>query len=174
MDSFTLIVTVTSATTAVISVLLAYVAYREARKAAKATQTQADKATEANDQARRIGQSDAIIHFTSRFFDLMKEGADFTNDKWAYQFWSLQSTEFYFFHNGWIPAFMYRLWMVELASLYLSSKQIWGSHDIYLSKYPSSYREMVEFFQEIKDIALRNPNNVQQRNINVEISTNWL
>ena len=37
----------------------------------------------------QIGQSEAVIHFTSRFFDLMKEGPKFQNWNWAYQFWSL-------------------------------------------------------------------------------------
>jgi hypothetical protein len=168
MNTLAIIVTSVSAATAVISVLIAYWAARESRKSANATATQAERAAEANFQARQIGQSEAVIHFTSRFFDLMKEGAKFTDRNWAYQYWSLQATEFYFFHNDWIPLFMYRLWMVELASTYSESEEVWKSHERYLNYYSSNYSDMCDFFNEIRTISTRHQNDLSTRNRKVE------
>jgi hypothetical protein len=75
---------------------------------------QASMGLNANQQLER---GTAVLHFTSRFFDLVKEGrpeANLANPKWAYEFWSLHTSEFYFFHHGILPVFMYTLWMMDL------------------------------------------------------------
>ena len=168
MDTLGIVVTSVSAATAVISLLIAYWAARESRKSASATFSQAERAAEANFQARQIGQSEAVIHFTGRFFDLMKEGSRFTDRHWAYQYWSLQATEFYFFHNDWIPLFMYRLWMVELASMYSDSEDAWQPHERYLNFYSSNYSDMCDFFSEIRTLSDRHKNDLPTRNRKVE------
>jgi hypothetical protein len=109
---------------------------------------------------------DAVMHFTDRFFELLKVGkVDETdaslhrkilNDStWAYQFWSLHATEFYFFHNRVLPEFMYSLWMVDLAEMYASEQgeQIWKSHLKYLSNYSMHYEKMCEFYEQLYGLA---------------------
>lgn len=118
--SFSLnVAAIITTTTTIISTIIAVWALIVANRSTKATQSQADKAEQANQYARQLGQSEAVIHFTARFFDLMREGALFTNQRWTYQFWSLQATEFYFFDQKWLPLFMYRLWMIELGAMYV-------------------------------------------------------
>jgi hypothetical protein len=119
------------------------------------------------------------MHFTDRFFELLKVGnVDETeaslhrkilNDSaWAYQFWSLHATEFYFFHNGVLPDFMYSLWMVDLAKMYASDdgEKIWKSHSEYLSTYSSHYDDMCDFFEELYKFA-RSQMTEGERNENI-------
>jgi hypothetical protein len=146
-----------------------------ARQAAVAAAHEATAAQEANEHARRMGQSEAVIHFTGRFFDLMADGAQFADPAWTYQFWSLHATEFYFFHNRWIPEFMYQLWMVELASTYCESPKIWASHERYLSNYSPNYPQMCDFFRRVHEIATGHRNDLSSRCRAVqEHVKNWL
>lgn len=119
------------------------------------SRSQANLAADANDHARQIGHGQAVIHFSSRYFDLMNRGPRFDDAQWTYQFWNLHSTEFYFFHMGWLPEFMYELWMVELASTYSSQGQAWTSHEKYLNCYSNNYPEMLDFFQKVHELATR-------------------
>jgi hypothetical protein len=129
-----------------VSVVLAARSTREAHR-------QADLAEHAIDHARQAGQAATVIHFTSRFFDLMKDGDHFDDRAWAYQFWSLQATEFYFFDNAWLPSFMYELWMVELVAGYCADPAVWPSHKQYLNRYSANYPTMLKFFTGLAEIA---------------------
>jgi hypothetical protein len=135
-----------------------------ARQATAAAAREAAAAQEANAHAKQLGQSEAVIHFTGRFFDLLIAGRRFDDPAWVYQFWSLHATEFYFFHHGWIPEFMYQLWMVELASTYCEAAQIRTSHQQYLSNYSNNYPEMCEFFRRIREIAMDHRGDLASRN----------
>ncbi len=162
-DSVALISGIAAAVSALVAVLYS-------RSAVRASRDQAKAAMGANDFARQIGQSEAVIHFTGRFFDLLKDGPDFGNRTWEYQFWSLQATEFYFFDNSWIPDFMYQLWMVELASMYCREDErcrgddVRESHSQYLRTYSANYREMCKFFYEIQDVAMKHRGDAALRN----------
>lgn len=110
----------------------------------------------------QVAKADAISHFTDRFFDLLKDVQSgslekhlLENSAWAYQFWSLQATEFYFFHYGILPVFMYTLWMGDLAELYACSdgEKIREAHVKYLNVYSLNYSAMTDFFTELYQIA---------------------
>jgi hypothetical protein len=137
-----------SVVVAVLSCAISFWAFRTSRR-------QADLAADANDRARQIAHGQAVIHFSSRYFDLMNRGRRFDDTRWTYQFWSLHSTEFYFFDMGWLPEFMYELWMVELASMYGAHGQVWTSHEEYLNSYSTNYPEMWDFFRRIHELASR-------------------
>jgi hypothetical protein len=74
---------------------------------------------------------------------------------WAYQYWSLQATEFYFFDNNWLPQFMYELWMVELVHTYRAYPPSRPSHQRYVTRYALSYPEMTTFFDGLHQISKR-------------------
>lgn len=104
----------------------------------------------------------------------MSNGPKFQDNNWAYQFWSLHASEFYFFHQNWLPFFMYRLWMVELASVYVLDKDSWVSHEKYLTNYSSNYPEMCDFFRDINNISVNYRNDLPSRNRKVEeYIANW-
>jgi len=111
-------------------------------------------------------QLDAIIHFTSRYLDLTKDGEKFDDEGWLGQYWGLLATEFYFFENGWIPAFMFQLWMVELVSRgYDSSPDVWASHERHLKRfYTVSYPRMCDFFTELRQLSQRHFLDTEKRN----------
>ena len=70
------------------------------------------------DQQNSLGN--ATIHFTSRFMDLVRDGKaieKIDDPDWSYRFWTLISTEFYFFHHQMLPHFMFKLWMYDLCEL---------------------------------------------------------
>jgi hypothetical protein len=127
-----------------------------AARSARETRRQADLAEHAILHAKQSGQAATVIHFTSRFFDIMKDGDHFDDRAWAYQFWSLQATEYYFFDNGWLPSFMYELWMVELVAGYRTDPAVWPSHKQYLNRYSSNYPTMLTFFTGLAEIAEQN------------------
>jgi hypothetical protein len=114
--------------------------------------------------SEKVMISQTVIHFTDRFFDLMK-GVSSIEDKlladpdWRYQFWSLHAKEFYFFDKGALDAFMYSLWMADLAELYASRKgeEIWKTHDKYLNVYVHSYGKMKHFYEYIRHLAVTVP-----------------
>jgi hypothetical protein len=72
-----------SGAAAVVSAVVAFFAARYSRPQARAAH---DQVSAANDFARQLGQSEAVIHFTSRFFDLMRDGTKFDQPQWEYQF----------------------------------------------------------------------------------------
>ncbi len=101
---------------------------------------QTKRATQAQTLNQQLMRGDAVMHFTSRFFDLMKNGEPvkrFQDADWAYQFWSLHATEFYFFQHSVLPVFMYSLWMIDLAKLYCGAEgeKARSSHVQYLNTY---------------------------------------
>ena len=107
---------------------------------------------------QQLERGTAVLHFTSRFFDLVKAGrpeSRLRNPEWAYEFWSLHTTEFYFFHHGILPVFMYTLWMMDLASFYCGEpgEQNRQSHVEYLHTYSFHYPEIGAFYEEIYSIA---------------------
>jgi hypothetical protein len=112
------------------------------------TYRQAQKADQALAQGYQLAQSNAVMHFADRFFDLMKESKGdiaqtiIDDQKWANQFWSLHATEFYFFHHNWLPTFMYSLWMVDLAGMYAgpNGEAVRKLHKTYLEIYALNYR----------------------------------
>lgn len=123
---------------------------------------QVKKANQSVKQSQHLAKFDTVMHFTDRFFDLLRDGkyADVdmplhlkvTADKrWANQFWSLHATEFYFYHHRLLPEFMYSLWMVELAKMYRDSKgdEVWKLHKEYLNTYSLNYQEMCDFYETI-------------------------
>lgn len=156
----------------VVSILVAGASYFAAKK-------QADQAEKSVELSLQISKSDSLSHFTDRFFDLLKEigsgGIEeklLTDAAWAYQFWSLQSTEFYFFHHGILPTFMYSLWMTDLAQLYTGTngEKIRASHQAYLNTYSLNYDEMCSFYENMYRLA-KTPGNTAT--VNKEIAT-WI
>jgi hypothetical protein len=112
-------------------------------------------ATRALADAYQGRQIDAIIHFTSRYLDLAKDGERFDDEDWLAQYWGLLATEFYFFENGWLPPFMFQLWMIELVSRgYDSSPEIWASHERHLERfYAVNYERMYKFFWGLHQLS---------------------
>jgi hypothetical protein len=128
---------------------------------------------------QQIERGNAVMHFTERYFELVKEGdtfKKFNDETWSYQFWSLHATEFYFFHHGILPEFMYSLWIIDLANLYSQNSQvsIRASHTDYLQAYSSNYPEMIEFYSRINEIA-KHDDDVNLRNNDVAVFVNnWI
>jgi len=131
---------------AVFSIVLAARSLKESRR-------HGDVAERAALDARQTAQSAAVIHFTNRFFDLMRNGPRFEDADWANQYWSLHATEFYFFDKNWLPLFMYELWMVELVSTYRSHPLSRSSHQRHVARYALNYPEMATFFNELVRIS---------------------
>jgi hypothetical protein len=112
---------------------------------------------------QQLARGNAVIHFTGRFFDLLKESTQkelldmLTDENWAYQFWSLHATEFFFFQHGILPTFMYSLWMIDLAKVYCcpNGEAIRKSHIKYLQTYSFNYQPMIEFFTAIQNTAIQ-------------------
>jgi hypothetical protein len=113
------------------------------------------KVGEPVDSNQLVFQSKAVMHFTDRYFDLLKEGNPerkvMEEPGWMNKFWSLHATEFYFFHHGMLPIFMYSLWMVELAKMYsgVNGEAVWKSHANYLALYSLNYEQMGGFFEHL-------------------------
>ena len=140
---------------------------------------QAKKTAETLVMNQQLERANAVIHFTSRFFDLVKDGepsAELSQPQWAYQFWSLHATEFYFFHHSILPTFMYSLWMIDMAKLYsgLTGQAARQSHVQYLNTYSFNYPEMISFFNDLHEIA-RTCDDENMRNRKVaEFVTSWI
>jgi hypothetical protein len=133
---------------------------------------QAEKTAEHLVLDQQLARGNAVMHFTSRFFDLLKEGEgkELTEKikypNWAYQYWSLHGTEFFFFQNGILPTFMYTLWMIDLGKLYSGSngEEVYKSHRDYLLTYSFNYPDMIEFFNRIHDFAKEHTDEKQRNN----------
>lgn len=137
------------------------------------------KATEAVNLSQQIERGNAVIHFTSQYFNLVKDGrpdTEFADPKWAAQFWSLHATEFYFFHHSILPLFMYTLWMIDLAKLYSgpNGMQARDSHLEYLRTYSFNYPQMISFFHEIYEKARTcSDDNMRNREV-ADYVTSWI
>ena len=110
-----------------ISVIIASFAMLMACATAIFSALQTRKASQALLLQQQLMRGGVIESFTGRFYDLLREGElhnKIKEEEWAYQFWSLLSTEFYFFHHGILPQFMFTLWMVDLSILYKDSNEI--------------------------------------------------
>ena len=158
----------------IVAILSTYVAWRAvaftrdqanySKSQTEYTRSQVEQAMEALHQNERLAFSTTVMHFTDRFFDLAKDGEPsqkiISDEAWAYQFWSLQATEFYFFHHNMLPVFLYALWMIELAHMYRGANgaMIRESHVQYLKVYSLNYREMCEFFEQLYTIAKEQDN----------------
>jgi hypothetical protein len=129
----------------VVSVATAAMVLRQNARLASATIAQA--------QAAR--QSEAIAHFTSRYFDLVRNGEHFDDVEWSTQYWGLQSIEFFFFDQGWLPDFIYEIWMVELTQLGRhSGTDVWASRGRRsLNLYATSYPRMADFFLGLQRLS---------------------
>jgi hypothetical protein len=105
---------------------------------------------------REMIRAQVLMNFSTRFYEIVKNGSlrlKIEDEQWAYQYWSLLSTEFYFFHHKIIPSDIYALWMTDLAKLYVQSEKTRQMHEEYLGTYSYNYANMVIFFKEINDIA---------------------
>jgi hypothetical protein len=116
---------------------------------------QTNKSLLANQQLER---GNAVLHFTTRFFDLVKNGspeAQLSDPEWSYQFWSLHTSEFYFYHHGILPIFMYTLWMMDLCKFYTGTEgeKVRATHVKYLKTYSFHYKEMADFYNQLYQIA---------------------
>lgn len=109
-------------------------------------------------QTHDASQSEAVIHFTNRFHELTREGERFDDEMWTNQYWGLLAAEFFFFDRGWVPSFIYELWIIELVRRgYHKAPGSWESHRQHLLEiYSEAYPEMTEFFHNLHDIAVRN------------------
>ena len=84
-------------------------------------------------------QSENVIHFTDRYLDLIGDGMKVGDEHWRRELWGLLSTEFSFFSEGWLPTFIFQLWMVELARTYTDHPDVWQSHAAYLDQFEVVY-----------------------------------
>ena len=132
---------------------------------------------------QEIERADAVMHFTNRYVDLLGRGnpADMISDAgydFEFEFWSLHATEFYFFHHGVLPEFMYSLWMIDLGELYAADqeKAIRHSHENYLQAYAFGYPKMVGFYDELHRVAApSSPQSAQERNhAIVDVVAAWI
>lgn len=137
------------------------------------------KAVESNSISQQLERGHAVTHFTTRFFDLIKDGGPeerLGDVHWATQYWSLQATEFYFFHHCMLPTFMYALWMIELAKLY-SGPDGGGVHDSqmqYMRTYSITYPEMWAFFAELFELArARKDDEITRNRVVGEFVNSW-
>jgi hypothetical protein len=101
-------------------------------------------------------QSENVIHFTDRYLDLIGDGMNVGDEHWRRELWGLLSTEFYFFSEGWLPTFIFQLWMIELARTYRDHPDVWQSHATYLDQFEMAYPQMHRFFHGLKAKASDN------------------
>jgi hypothetical protein len=139
-----------------VSAVAAWQAMRHAKR-------QADLADAAVRQAKDSDHSASVLHFTSRFLDLVRGGMRFDDKEWTTQYRGLLHTEFYFFDNGWLPRFMFELWMVDLVNCYRLFPDAWPSHQAHMGLYSVDNDEMVGFFTGLVEIAHRDFIEVPER-----------
>jgi hypothetical protein len=137
---------------------------------------QANRGLSANQQLER---GTAVLHFTSRFFDLVKDGdpeIQLLKPEWAYEYWSLHTTEFYFFHHGILPIFMYTLWMMDLANYYCGEHGdlYRKSHIEFLHTYSFHYKEMGDFYEDIYKIAKTSSDDSSRNRKITEFVSQWI
>lgn len=141
-----------------VSFMIALIAAGSAVASAVFTGYQARRATDALKFSQQVERGGAVIHFTDRFFELTKAGPPeqlIDDPAWAYQYWSLLATEFYFFHSGILPTFLYSLWMADLAALFSgpAGEAAIESQRTYMKRYVFNYPEMGEFFSELHSLS---------------------
>ena len=148
---------------AFVALLVSSVSAVAAWQAMKHAKRQADLAGVAVDQARESGHSASVMHFTSRHFDLVRNGHRFEDTEWATQYWWLLDTEFYFFDNGWLPRFIFELWMVDLVRCYRLLPEALPSHKKHIARYSERDRELPTFFDGLMEIAQSDPVDAGER-----------
>jgi hypothetical protein len=135
---------------------------------------QVEQATEAYRFTQQVEKGTAVIHFTAQFSELLEAGDPLQQfvpptspEKvaWQNRYWSLLGTEFYFFHHGLLPEFMFSLWVANLAELYRSEhgSGAWESHRRFMEAYSVEYPEMLEFFAEVHLLAETTGDNLAMR-----------
>src|SRR5919199_4092511 len=129
-----------------------------------------------DEQVERV---QAVMEFTRRYAEIVKgdDPAKLIGDEQREnELWILHSTEFYFFHHGVIPAFMYALWMIDLAELYTGPNGATAreSHKKYVARYSPNYDAMIRFFSGIYERS--NPGlDESVRNSDLDkFVTNWI
>ena len=105
----------------------------------------------------KTSQANTVLHFTQEYFSLFKDTEKEIKElikeaKWANKYWSLLSSEFYFYKANSIPKHMYALWIIEVVELYATTEAR-GSHKKFLDFYNVLYPEMGEFFTEVYKIS---------------------
>jgi hypothetical protein len=141
-----------STVTATASVVIAIVAMWYSRGAARAARDQAVAALNANNFARQLRQSEAVLQFTERYGDMTNGGSKFGDRNWEYQLWALYALEYFFFERGWIPEFIFELWMTELVSIY-GSDEVRESHARYLQLFENHDVKVRAFYRGLQRIA---------------------
>lgn len=121
-------------------------------------------------------RAQVLMNFSTRFFEIVKNGSlhsKIEDEQWAYQYWSLLSTEFYFFHHKIIPAMIYGLWMTDLAKLYIKFSKVRQMHVDYLNTYSYNYGNMVKFYEEIYNISLKSEDGTVKDTEIFDFVRNW-
>lgn len=108
----------------------------------------------------RLGQLSSIEFFSNSFKEILKDCdrglvSSLENEQFAKNYWSLLSNEYYAFHYGVIPKFLFSLWIVDLLRIYKSKNgvKIREFHKNHLKVYNLVYQEMCLFFQEVYKIS---------------------
>jgi len=94
---------------------------------------QADLPEAAVRHAHESGYSTTVGYFWNWFFELVRGGMCFDDPDWTEQYWRLQHMEFYYFGNGWLPHFIYELWVMDLVECYRTIPAALPSHNTYTS-----------------------------------------
>ncbi len=110
-------------------------------------------------QDDKFEQAQTVRHFTQLYFDFAeKRQGNVTFDKLKKEgvvsaFWSLLSTEYYFYREGAIPPIMFASWVVDLAELYAENLDGWESHHDFLKAYRYLHPDMIGFFEKIYELS---------------------
>lgn len=110
-------------------------------------------------QDNKFEQAETVRHFTELYFKFVEERqGKVTFDKLKKEnvvsaYWSLLSTEYYFYREGAIPPLMFASWVVDLAELYEESNDVWESHSDFLKAYRYLHPDMLTFFENIRKLS---------------------
>jgi len=164
-----------------ISILIAFFALLVSSIAVFFNAIQTRKAVEAIKLQQQLSASAYVVDdLIRRFYALLKEGElheKIIEPDWADNYWGLLAIEFYFFHNGVLPTFIFTLWMTDLANLYAgeSGKEIRKSHVAFLEKNSPEYSKMIHFYEGIFQIAEQECSSNSERNRKIiEFISLWI
>ncbi len=116
---------------------------------------QTNQTRKAITQDFRFERAETVRHFTQLYFDFVEKhkgkltSERFKDQELAFAFWSLLSTEYYFYREGAIPHLIFASWVVDVEEFYAESSEVWQSHSDYLRHYEFLHPDMIEFFSEI-------------------------
>ncbi|BCJ77356.1 hypothetical protein CS0771_69000 [Catellatospora sp. IY07-71] len=139
---------------AYVALLLSVVSVVVTWRATQHAKRQADIAEASSELARESGHTSAVIHFTAQFLDLTASGIRFDDEEWSARFWRLQHMEFYFYDNGWLPRFIYELWMARLVGLYRKYPAAVPGQLKHLNDYSMNSDDIVDFFSGLHELAI--------------------